>query len=63
MAGMPSREAKMRQLGGANGRVKRQPTPALSPGRCRGPCAVEGQTGLRIASVRRRVKPTIINEM
>ncbi len=49
MAGMPSREAKMRQRGDANGRVKRQPTLGVSPVRCRGPCAVEVQTGLRIA--------------
>jgi hypothetical protein len=49
MAGMSSREAKMRQCGDANGRVKRQPTLALSPVRCRGPCTVEVQTGLRIA--------------
>ena len=49
MAGMSSREAKMRQCGGANGRVKRQPTLALASVRCRGPCAVEVLTGLRIA--------------
>jgi hypothetical protein len=49
MAGMSAKDAKMRQLGGANGRVKRQSTPALSSVRCRGPCAVEVQTGLPIA--------------
>ena len=49
MAGMPSREAETWPLGGANGRVKRQPTLALPPVRCRGPCEVEVQTGLRSA--------------